>query len=98
MKIGYNPIIFDLDGTLVDSSADIASSVNRTLVRLGMDELEESKIVGFVGDGVRALMTRTLCGTSLELDHAVKVLRRSIAITAWCEPSLIPVSTNYWMR
>ncbi len=60
VRAAYDPILFDLDGTLVDSSADIAVAVNRTLDGLGLDRLDDGQIVGFVGDGVRKLMLRTL--------------------------------------
>ena len=56
----FDPILFDLDGTLVDSSRDLAAAVNRTLTRLGIATLPEPEIVGFVGDGVHRLMERTL--------------------------------------
>ena len=56
----FSPILFDLDGTLVDSSGDIAAAVNRTLDDLDLPRLPRNEIVGFVGDGVRKLMERTL--------------------------------------
>ncbi len=61
----YAPIpcrlfLFDLDGTLIDSKADIACAVNLALARMNMQPLLESQIAGFVGDGVQKLMERTL--------------------------------------
>ena len=55
-------LIFDLDGTLVSSGGDIAASVNATLRRLGLPERPVEEILGFVGDGVRLLIERTLGG------------------------------------
>ncbi len=55
----FAPILFDLDGTLVDSSGDIAAAVNRTLAGLDLPTLPTGEIVSFVGDGVRKLMERT---------------------------------------
>jgi phosphoglycolate phosphatase len=52
--------IFDLDGTLIDSRADIARSVNEALKELGLPAVETDKIADFVGNGVRQLMTRVL--------------------------------------
>jgi phosphoglycolate phosphatase len=63
MNCIYHPILFDLDGTLVDSSGDIAASVNRILIRHGLASLLPEKIGGFVGDGVRKLIQRTLKGS-----------------------------------
>jgi phosphoglycolate phosphatase len=53
-------ILFDLDGTLLDTIADIADSMNRVLDRLGFPEhdLEAYKI--FVGEGVETLIRRVL--------------------------------------
>jgi phosphoglycolate phosphatase len=53
-------LIFDLDGTLVSSGADIAASVNATLRRLGLPEKPAEEILRFVGDGVRLLIDRSL--------------------------------------
>jgi len=52
--------LFDLDGTLIDSKGDIASSVNLALARAGLSQLPPSRIAGFVGDGVRKLVDRSL--------------------------------------
>lgn len=52
--------IFDLDGTLIDSKADIARSLNLALIRMDLPPLSMSKVVDFVGDGVQKLLQRTL--------------------------------------
>jgi phosphoglycolate phosphatase len=52
--------LFDLDGTLIDSNADIASAVNLALGRMNMRPLPESQISEFVGDGVQKLIERSL--------------------------------------
>ena len=52
--------LFDLDGTLVDSKADIALSVNRALARTGYTPLPLSQVIEFVGEGVQRLMNRAL--------------------------------------
>jgi phosphoglycolate phosphatase len=53
-------LIFDLDGTLVDSLDDIVQSVNHTLAELRFDALSKSEIRSFVGDGIRNLLLRSL--------------------------------------
>ena len=53
-------LVFDLDGTLADTGADLAESVNRTLQSLGMAPRPGAEILGFVGDGVRKLIERSL--------------------------------------
>jgi phosphoglycolate phosphatase len=59
-------IIFDLDGTLVDSRLDIATSVNELLTLLGKPKLANEQIYGFIGNGVRRLLERSLPGVSPE--------------------------------
>lgn len=52
--------IFDLDGTLIDSKEDIAATVNLVLEKLDFPHLPVSKVVEFVGNGVKKLLERTL--------------------------------------
>ena len=52
--------IFDLDGTLIDSRADIAFALNLMLARMNMGPLHESRIADFVGSGVPVLVERSL--------------------------------------
>ncbi|MBO8151320.1 MAG: phosphoglycolate phosphatase [Candidatus Neomarinimicrobiota bacterium] len=52
-------IIFDLDGTLVNSFSDIAASVNETLDYFGCPLLEEKVVVQYIGDGVKMLIARS---------------------------------------
>ncbi len=59
-RIKAELIIFDLDGTLIDSRKDIANSVNYTLKAIGLDPLEDRIITGYVGNGVRGLMEKIL--------------------------------------
>ena len=51
-------IVFDLDGTLIDSRADIANAANHALGARGFATLSVSEISSFVGDGARVLMAR----------------------------------------
>jgi phosphoglycolate phosphatase len=52
--------IFDLDGTLVDSRADIAAAANVARAALGLPPLPEPTLRGYVGDGVMLLLRRVL--------------------------------------
>ncbi|MBN1828597.1 MAG: HAD family hydrolase [Deltaproteobacteria bacterium] len=53
-------MVFDLDGTLVDSADDLTASVNHALETLGLARLSHKDILGFVGDGVTRLIERSL--------------------------------------
>lgn len=52
--------IFDLDGTLVDTGADIVLCANHVRATLGLPELSLPVVLGFVGDGVSMLVRRLL--------------------------------------
>ena len=53
-------LIFDLDGTLIDSRLDLIHSVNATLRHLGRPELPGDVIASYVGDGAPVLVRRAL--------------------------------------
>src|SRR5271170_4091607 len=53
-------LIFDLDGTLIDSQRDLIHSVNATLRELGRRELAEETISGYIGHGAPQLVARAL--------------------------------------
>lgn len=56
----YNAIIFDLDGTLIDSLHDIADSMNRVLTNKGLQTHGYDDYRYFIGNGLRVLVGRTL--------------------------------------
>ncbi len=72
--MNVNACIFDLDGTLIDSAKDIASSVNYLRGELGMSFLPLETIENYVGDGLANLLMR-----SLETQD-VEVLERATAL------------------
>ena len=53
-------LVFDLDGTLIDSRLDLIHSVNATLRHIGRPELDGDVIAGYVGDGAPVLVRRVL--------------------------------------
>lgn len=56
----YRAILFDLDGTLLDSLADLASAANRVLAARGLPVHPEEAYRFFVGDGLATLVARIL--------------------------------------
>jgi phosphoglycolate phosphatase len=67
-------LMFDLDGTLIDSRKDLADSVNRTFREIGIPEKPRETLYGYVGNGVRRLISDAVGdrGPSLvERAHAV---------------------------
>ena len=53
-------VLFDLDGVIINSGADIASAVNAALVHFGYKEESESVLIGFIGNGAKKLLTCAL--------------------------------------
>jgi phosphoglycolate phosphatase len=53
-------LVFDLDGTLIDSAQDLCNSVNATLAHFGLKHLEDTEIASFIGDGALMLVRRGL--------------------------------------
>ncbi len=69
--------IFDLDGTLINSRADIALSLNIALQRVSLPVLSESCIADFVGEGVPRLVQRAISASAKrepEADLVQKVM------------------------
>lgn len=59
-------VIFDLDGTLIDSRLDLVHSVNAALRHIDRPELPEAVIASYVGDGAPVLIQRALGGESVD--------------------------------
>lgn len=88
-------ILFDLDGTLVDSLSDIASSVNELLEMLQRPPLPPAQIQSYVGDGVRKLLERSLLDASeadlgREEARYLSIYRRRLLETTRPYPGVVP--------
>lgn len=73
----YRAVVFDLDGTLLDTLEDIATAANATLAELGEPELELQAYRELVGEGVLSLLERAVRQDSqarLDLAQAVQRL------------------------
>ncbi len=66
-------VIFDLDGTLIDSLPDIAEYVNITLEKYGAPKKEVCKIRQYIGNGARNLILRSFDG-AIEGERAEEIL------------------------
>ena len=74
------PIVFDLDGTLVDSLPGIVAAANRLLETEGLAPLPQSQIAGFVGLGERVFLQRLIAATGLEPTGFDALLQRFLPI------------------
>ncbi len=66
-------LVFDLDGTLINSKDDLVQSVNAVRVRLGRNPLPEETVASYVGRGVVVLMRRALGEKASEEEVAQSV-------------------------
>jgi phosphoglycolate phosphatase len=82
MNPGAAAIVWDLDGTLVDSAADIAASLNRLLAEQGLPALGYDRIRGMIGEGVRTLIRRGLAAHEVtpDDDHLDSLVERFLVI------------------
>jgi phosphoglycolate phosphatase len=66
-------IVFDLDGTLIDSRRDLVDSANALLAAFEAPPLPEAAVVAMVGEGARTLVTRVLdaAGVATDVDAAL---------------------------
>jgi len=80
--MSYQCLLFDLDGTLVDSRADLVNSVNLMLAELGRRTLPDTRVLTFVGEGARLLVERALragqngAPSDYDVDQALEIFRR----------------------
>jgi phosphoglycolate phosphatase len=67
-------LIFDLDGTLVDSRLDLANAVNATRAHLGMEALANERVYTYVGNGAPVLIRRAIGeqATEAEVQEALE--------------------------
>ena len=67
-------VIFDLDGTLVDSAGEIAAALDAALFELGLPSIAKEKVETLIGRGVRVLVERALehLGARPDIDEAVR--------------------------
>jgi len=63
-------VVFDLDGTLIDSLPDIASSVNVSLARRGFAALPADAIEKMIGDGAKVLLTKAFAAHGAQMTES----------------------------
>lgn len=74
-----NAVFFDVDGTLIDSSADLASTVNHTRRDLGLEEWPQADILKNVGLGARRLLADSIPEKADDVDALWNIFRSHYA-------------------
>ena len=70
-------VVFDLDGTLVNTLPDIAAGVNTVRKHFSLSPLPVSKIGSYTGEGVRTLLTRSLADApQADLEEAIALMKQ----------------------
>lgn len=72
-------IVFDLDGTLVDSVGEIHAAVSRMLDEVGGATLDLATVTGFVGNGLPKLVERVIGATGLDMERHAELTDRVLA-------------------
>jgi phosphoglycolate phosphatase len=85
-------LIFDLDGTLVDSLPGIAATLNRTLTAHGLPGHSDARVRSFIGDGIRNLILRALSITpdTATLESLLGLYRKDYALSWKSGTTLYP--------
>jgi phosphoglycolate phosphatase len=61
-------VVFDLDGTLIDSAHDVAASANELVTMIGGAPLDLSAVISMIGEGAGVLVKRALAAAGLDPD------------------------------
>lgn len=86
------PVVFDLDGTLIDSLPSLTKAANTLLDRRGLPALPMETVAGFIGHGERVFLERLIAATALNAAEFDTLLAEYIPIyeTAALETLLMP--------
>jgi phosphoglycolate phosphatase-like HAD superfamily hydrolase len=98
----FDLLIFDLDGTLIDSRLDLANAVNATRQHMGMAALDNERVYSYVGNGAAVLIHRALGdqATEAEVEEALEyfldssIFSSTTASTISISPPSIPACAN----
>lgn len=89
-------IIFDLDGTLVDSAEDLRAAINVVFAEIGLRPIARAEINAMIGDGVAKLVERALAAAGGDPDRKNRLVERFLelyeanpAVQTRCYPSVL---------
>jgi phosphoglycolate phosphatase len=72
----FSLVLFDLDGTLVDTAEDIAAALNAALHEGGLPTLPTASVVGYIGNGAAKLVQRALPPAEAAAADEAELVRR----------------------
>ena len=72
MAFNVKAVMFDLDGTLVNTAPELAAAINQMLAELSLPMLPQQQIAAYIGQGAQTLIKRCVtAGSSAEVDDAL---------------------------
>lgn len=83
-------LICDLDGTLVDSRADLTRTVNNVRAHYALSPLDIDTVTGYIGNGSRALIERSMAGTDIDTDEAFALMKNAYSSNILTETVVYP--------
>jgi phosphoglycolate phosphatase len=72
-------VVFDLDGTLVNSLPDLAAAINYMRHSFGLEPLDEPAVQKCIGDGIKNLVRRAVAGAEVDFDEALPRMKNFYA-------------------
>lgn len=86
-------VIFDLDGTLIDTAGEIATALARTFAELGLAALEKPAVEALIGKGVAVLVERALAqvgARGVDVEGALNRFEAHYEVTVGTDSALYP--------
>ena len=68
-------VLFDLDGTIINSSIDLATAINKMRSHFNCSPLPVETVVGFIGNGTAVLVRKSIADTNIIFEEAMKINR-----------------------
>lgn len=90
MRMKYDAIIFDLDGTLLNTLEDLTDAVNHTMEQFQFEKKTIQQVRAFVGNGIRKLIERCVPGGQSREDFEEILESFRIFYTAHCQEKTRP--------
>lgn len=72
-------LVFDLDGTLIDSRRDLAGAVNYMRQSMNLEPIDHERIIRMVGNGINSLVRRAVADADVDFETALKRMKRFYA-------------------
>ncbi len=83
-------LIFDLDGTLAETRQDLTTGINLMRAHYGLPPVTVEAVTGYIGNGVRKLVARSLQGMDIDVDEALALNKRFYSEHMLDETALYP--------